>query len=56
MTRSLRFYGDGISFWWHFTLIQSLSWWRMHRSAKTDASERDSIIDSSVLQLKIERD
>ena len=23
-------------------LIQSLSWWRMHRSAKMDASERDS--------------
>ena len=37
---------DGISFWvvflWPLTLIQSPSWWRMHCSAKTGASEEDS--------------
>ena len=27
---------------WPIILIQSLSWWRTHRSAKMDASERDS--------------
>ena len=42
MARSLRFYGDGISFRWPITLIQSLPWWRMHRSAEIDTSERDS--------------
>ena len=32
-----------VSGWlWPIILIQSLSWWRMHRSAKMDASERDS--------------
>ena len=38
------FYGDGISFWvvWPITLIQGPSWWHMHRSAKTGASEKDS--------------
>ena len=45
MAGSLGFYGDGISFasgLWPIILIQSLSWWRTHRSAKMDASERDS--------------
>ena len=27
---------------WPIILIQSLSWWCTHRSAKMDASERDS--------------
>ena len=27
---------------WPIILIQSLSWWRTHRSPKMDASERDS--------------
>ena len=27
---------------WLIILIQSLSWWHTHRSAKMDASERDS--------------
>ena len=27
---------------WPVILIQSLSWWRTHHSAKMDASERDS--------------
>ena len=27
---------------WPVILIQSLSWWRTHRSAKMGASERDS--------------
>ena len=27
---------------WPITVIQSLSWWHTHRSAKMDASERDS--------------
>ena len=27
---------------WPIILIQGLSWWRMHHSAKIDASERDS--------------
>ena len=27
---------------WPITLIHSLFWWRTHRSAKMDASERDS--------------
>ena len=32
-----------VSGWlWPIILIQSLSWWRTHRSAKTDAIERDS--------------
>ena len=32
-----------VSRWlWPIILIQSLSWWHMHRSAKMDASERDS--------------
>ena len=35
-----RFYGDGITGGlWPIILIQSLSWWRMHCSAKMDASE-----------------
>ena len=45
MAGSLGFYGDGISFasgLWPIILIQSLSWWCTHRSAKMDASERDS--------------
>ena len=46
MVCSLGFYGDGISFQvvglWPIILIQSLSWWHTHRSAKMDASERDS--------------
>ena len=32
-----------VSGWlWPIILIQSLSWWRTHRSAKIDAGERDS--------------
>ena len=31
-----------VSRWSLAILIQSLSWWRTHRSAKMDASERDS--------------
>ena len=32
-----------VSGWlWPIILIQSLSWWRTHRSAKMDASKRDS--------------
>ena len=27
---------------WPIILVQRLSWWRTHRSAKMDASERDS--------------
>ena len=44
MARSLGFYGDGIRFGWSWPiiLIQCLSWWRRHHSAKMDASERDS--------------
>ena len=45
MAHSLGFYSDGISFpsgLWPIILIQSLSWWRTHCSAKMDASERDS--------------
>ena len=38
-----RFYGDGITGGlWPIILIQSLSWWLTLRSAKMDASERDS--------------
>ena len=41
---SLGFYGDGISFRVVFgqSFEFSLSWWCTHRSAKMDASERDS--------------
>ena len=44
LPRGSQFYGDGISFRVVFgiILIQSLSWWCLHRSAKMDASERDS--------------
>ena len=32
-----------VSGWlWPIILIQTLSWWRTHRSAKMDASERES--------------
>ena len=40
----LRFYGDGLvtGDLWSIILIQSLSWWCTHPSAKMDAGERDS--------------
>ena len=50
MARSLRFYGDGVSFrvvsgqscCLTRSLTQGPSWWHTHRSAKIDSSEKDS--------------